>query len=84
MFPDFVALMIGTDEEVDDFLMLTEPEFPLQPIEMLTFMSFIGTAPPRLHHLRDGQSLHHWDWDSAPPSVEDVAAAIASAAAATD
>ncbi len=83
-FPEFVALMIGTDDEVDKFLLLTLPEFPLQPIEMLTFMSFIGTAPPRLHYLRDGQSVHHWDWDDAPPSVEDVAASIASTAPSTD
>jgi len=83
-FPDFVALMIGTDDEVVDFLLLTEPEFPLQAIETLTFYSFIGTAPPRLHYLRDGHSAHHWDWDDAAPSVEDVAASIASALPATD
>ncbi|MCH8204754.1 MAG: hypothetical protein IID09_06290 [Candidatus Hydrogenedentes bacterium] len=83
-FPDFVALMIGTDEEVDDFLVLTEPEFPLQPIEMLTFMSFIGTAPPRLIYVRDGQSVQIWDWDGAPPSVDNVAASVTSVAPATD
>jgi len=79
-FPDFVALMIGSDEEVDDFLLLTEPEFSLQPIEMLTVMCFIGTAPPRLHYVREGRSVHHWDWEDAPPSVSDVAAALSSAA----
>ncbi|MDK1022408.1 MAG: hypothetical protein QGD90_12315 [Candidatus Hydrogenedentes bacterium] len=83
-FPDFVALMIGTDEEVDDFLMLTEPEFPLQPIETLTFMSFLVSAPPRLFYVRDGQSVQIWDWDDAPPSVDNLAAAIRPAAPATD
>ena len=83
-FPDFVALMIGTDEEVDDFLVLTEPEFPLQTIEMLTFMSFMVSAPPRLFYVRDGQSVKIWDWNDAPPSVEEVAAFIAPDLPATD
>ncbi len=83
-FPEFAALMIGSDDEMDDFLLLTLPEFPVQPIETLTFMSFIGTAPPRLHYLLDGQSVQHWDWDDAPPSVDNVAAAITTAAPATD
>ena len=39
-------------------------------------------APPRLHHLRDGRSVHHWDWNDAPPSVDDVAASVTSTASA--
>lgn len=72
--PPMVGLMIGTDEEVDAFLLKTLPEFPLQQIEMLTFMSFIGVAPPRLHHVRDGLGVRHWDWDweDAPPTPEEV------------
>lgn len=84
LFPEFVALMMGTDEEVEDFLLFTSPEFPLQQIKTLTFMSFLVSAPPRLFYVRDGQNAHVWDWDDAPPSVVDVAASIAAAAPVTD
>ena len=84
LFPEFVALMMGTDEEVEEFLLLTRPEFPLQQIKTLTFMSFLVSAPPRLFYVRDGQNAHVWDWEDAPPSVDDVAASIAAAAPATD
>jgi len=82
--PPMVSLMIGADIEVDDFLVNTMPEFPLQQIEMLTFMSFMETAPPRLYLIRDGQTAHIWDWSEDPPTIETVAADAGAAALATD
>jgi len=66
--PAMVALMMGTESELRDFQAETVPLFPGQLIEMLTFMEFIGTAPPRLIHIRDGAIVRHWDWKDDVPN----------------
>ncbi len=60
-FPTMVALMLGDEETLEAFREETNPEFPTVLIEPLTFFQFIGDAPPRLIHVRDGKQMRFWD-----------------------
>jgi len=74
--PPLVALMMGNDDSLDDFIWSTEPNFPTQLIDSLRFLDFIGSAPPRLIYSRDGQQVHFWDWEDETPGEETVAAVV--------
>ncbi|MBX7254775.1 MAG: hypothetical protein K1Y02_00340 [Candidatus Hydrogenedentes bacterium] len=65
-----VSLMLGTEEEMEEFRTLTDPHFPLKAIEALQFMSLIGTEPPRFYVIRDGASLAQTD--ILDPTLEDL------------
>ncbi|HOS01513.1 MAG TPA: hypothetical protein PKZ01_00425 [Candidatus Hydrogenedentes bacterium] len=73
--PPVVALLMGSSSEIDAFLLQTAPEFPWLAIDALTFMTFIGSAPPRFFLVEDGRQRHFWDTE--PPSPEDVAQVLA-------
>ncbi len=75
--PEMVALMMGDAREIEEFKAVTSPLFALYRIETLKFMEFIGTSPPRLVYVKDGQSARHWDWQDEVPSA-DITAFVAS------
>lgn len=77
--PEMVALMMGTEAEYAAFQAETVPLFSGQLIEMLTFMEHIGTAPPRLIHIRDGAVIQYWDWEDDVP-VDQITSEVAGAA----
>ena len=74
--PRLVALMMGSEEELEFFHMLTDPQFITQLVPGADFMEFIDTAPPRLLYARDGREITAWDWLEEAPSVEAVAQGI--------
>ncbi|NUM55614.1 MAG: hypothetical protein HUU46_18365 [Candidatus Hydrogenedentes bacterium] len=60
--PMVVAIMMGTDGEMNDFMSLTDPQFPIQTIEVLTFMNLLhedASAPPCFYVIRDGAIVRH-------------------------
>lgn len=59
--PRMVGLMLGDEQSLADFKAETEAAFPLMLVEPLVFFQFIGQAPPRLIHVRDGKQLQFWD-----------------------
>lgn len=76
--PELVALMLGSDEELEEFRLVTQPLFPIQPIKPLDFFEFIEKAPPRLIVVRDGRRTHAWEWEDEMPALETVLEAVAS------
>lgn len=74
--PPVVALMMGNDDSLDDFMLTTEPNFPMQLIDSFQFLDFIGNAPPRLIYDRDGQQVHFWDWEDETPDAETVGGVV--------
>lgn len=59
--PRPVGLVLGDEETLEQFEETTQAAFPLMLVEPLTFFQFIGEAPPRLIHVRDGKQAAFWD-----------------------
>jgi hypothetical protein len=59
--PRIVALMLGNEQEMDEFRTVTSPEFPNHAIDALQFMNLIGNEPPRFYIVRDGKEQSHLD-----------------------
>jgi len=59
--PQIAALMMGTKDEMDDYMAATDPQFPTQSIEVLQFMNLLGeaSAPPCFYIVRDGREVRH-------------------------
>lgn len=70
--PVMIALMLGDENRLDDFIIETGPEFALELFDQLTWTQFIKTAPPTMYFLRDGMIQHDWEWPDDPPRPEDV------------
>jgi hypothetical protein len=69
--PDMVALIYGTEEEIDDFQLFQEPLFSLHqvnPIDLIEFMNW----PPVLIYARDGIVIKTWTWKEDVPPAEDI------------
>ena len=77
--PKMVALMLGNDEKLDDFILETEPEFTLELFDDLTWAEFIKSAPPIMYFVQDGMIQEFWEWSDLPPAPDVVAQASASA-----
>ncbi len=75
--PDFIAVMMGDDEKLIDFILETEPAFPTELIDTLSFMEHILIAPPILYYIEDGMKIHHWEWEDEPPAPGEIAHDIA-------
>lgn len=71
--PEMVALMMGDEQELEQFQATTMPFFPAKLIDTLKFMEFIGTAPPRLIYVHDGRIVRHWDWEDDVPESAIIA-----------
>lgn len=74
--PPFIALMMGNNETLIDFLLETEAGFPTELIDDLSFMEYIITAPPILYHSQDGMMQQHWEWKDDPPTPGTIAQEI--------
>jgi hypothetical protein len=60
--PQVVALFFAEgDTSVADFNAITESNFPYQMIDANTFFDLIGSAPPRIYWIMDGQVKQYWD-----------------------
>jgi hypothetical protein len=69
--------------DFEQFRLLTGAQFPMHNLgsNFLVFAELIGSEPPRLALVRDGQLLQHWDGD--PPDFETLLAAVNNPAAAS-
>lgn len=75
--PTLVGLMLGSTDEIQQFRDMTFPMFPTKRVpDPLVFLEFVGSAPPRLHLVHDGESQQHWDEDV--PAVDELLAALES------
>jgi len=63
--PDVMAFLEGEPAAIEQFRSVTQPLFPLEPIEIQDFARHIGAAPPRFILVRDGGIVAYWD-DSVP------------------
>ncbi len=68
--PSIVALMLGTEQEMEEFRDLTSPEFPIYAIDGLQFMNLIAKEPPRFYIIRGGREARHID--VLDPTLEDL------------
>ena len=60
--PQVAALFFAEgDTSVADFNAITESNFPYQMIDANTFFDLIGSAPPRIYWITDGQVKQYWD-----------------------
>ena len=60
--PQVAALFFAEgDTSVADFNFITESNFPYQMIDANTFFDLIGSAPPRIYWIMDGQVKQYWD-----------------------
>jgi hypothetical protein len=60
--PQVVALFFAEgDTTVADFNNITDSNFPYQMIDVNTFFDLIGSAPPRIYWIVDGQVKQYWD-----------------------
>lgn len=60
--PPVVAIMSGTENEMREFMSLTDAQFPIQTIDMLPFMNLLpeeASAPPSFYFIRDGAEVRH-------------------------
>jgi hypothetical protein len=60
--PPIAALMLGTEEEMKDYMGATNPQFPIQTLEVLKFMSLLADGvqnPPDFFIIRDGAIVRH-------------------------
>ena len=73
--PQIIGIMMGKDDELEEFRGQTMPLFPTQIVDTMLWLELLGDAkaPPRFVLVRDGAPVEHWD-DEVPP-----AEAIASA-----
>lgn len=64
--PQVVALFFEEgDTSVAEFNTITNSDFPYQMIEVNTFFDLIGSAPPRVYWVKNGQMKQFWDTDFA-------------------
>lgn len=75
--PEVVGLVLGNEAELERFRALTEAAFPLMRVEPEAFFRFVGQAPPRLIHVRDGREVAFWD--EPIPELGDLAKAVMAA-----
>lgn len=71
--PQIAALMLGTDDEMKEFKAVTAPQFPIQAIDALKFMSLLGDGvphPPSFYIIRDGAPVRHFAADE--PTYEQL------------
>ncbi|MBL19634.1 MAG: hypothetical protein CMC82_07415 [Flavobacteriaceae bacterium] len=60
--PQVVALFFAEgDTTVANFNAMTGSNFPYQMIDVNSFFDLIGSAPPRIYWIVDGQVKHYWD-----------------------
>ena len=60
--PQIAALLMGSEEEMKDYMAVTAPQFPIQVIDTLKFMSMLETnAPPDFYIIRDGAVIRHME-----------------------
>lgn len=60
--PQVAALFFSEgDTAVADFNSITGSNFPYQMIDVNTFFDLIGSAPPRIYWIVDGQVKQYWD-----------------------
>lgn len=60
--PQVVALFFEEgDTTVDQFNTLTQSDFPHQMIDVNTFFDLIGSAPPRVYWIKNGEVHQFWD-----------------------
>lgn len=60
--PQVAALFFAEgDTSVEDFNTMTRSKFPYQMIDANTFFDLIGSAPPRIYWIIDGQVKQYWD-----------------------
>ena len=60
--PQVVALFFEEgDTTVAQFNALTQTDFPYQMIDVNTFFDLIGSAPPRVYWIEDGEVNQFWD-----------------------
>ena len=78
--PEMVALMMGDNDSLDEFILLTEPEFTTQLLDELVIMQFIKSAPPILYHVRDGMFLNDWEWEDDPPTPAQLSGEVSTSA----
>ena len=58
--PQVAALLMGTEDEMKDYMAATAPQFPIQVIDTLKFMSLLeANAPPDFYVIRDGAVARH-------------------------
>jgi len=80
--PPVVALCLEPEEgSLKDFQAMTGPEFPMHSVgnNMLAWAKLCSGPPPQLCYVRDGVALKVWK--DVMPSLEELAAGIAEAAA---
>jgi uncharacterized membrane protein YphA (DoxX/SURF4 family) len=77
--PPIIGLCEGNETTLEDFRIMTAPEFPTHLIPTRVFGTLDGNAPPRFYAVRDGKELRHWDDEV--PAWEEVQAALATGAA---
>ena len=62
VLPQIVALFFDEgDTSVADFNNIIGFNFPYQMINVNTFFDLIGSAPPRIYWIQDGQVKQYWD-----------------------
>lgn len=80
--PELVALMIADtgqeEEQLNEFRELTSPVFTTQLIEVLDFIEFLESAPPRLMFVREGREVSGWEWVDEAPTPESLVELIGS------
>jgi len=61
--PPIVALVLGTENSLQQFREHVDPQYPTILIEPLRFGQLLddAVAPPRFFYVRDGKGLRHWD-----------------------
>lgn len=75
-FPPLIAFILGSEAELQDFRLQTEPLFPAFLVGMEDFFKFIESSPPRLMYVRGGEEVNSWDWEEKPPSLDSIIAAV--------
>lgn len=73
-FPPVVGLMLGDEEQLERFRLLTDPQFPTVLIDSLVFTTLVGDFPPRFYLVREGVPLRFVD--ILDPAFEDIVAFI--------
>ena len=68
--PQIAGIVGGTEDEFKAFMATTAPDFPVQRIDMIPFMSLIGNAPPRFYMIKNGAEVRHFDIED--PTFDDL------------
>jgi hypothetical protein len=55
--PQIVGLVLGDDEQLEQFRLLTEPLFPTTCVEPFAFFTLIKKVPPSFYIARDGHAI---------------------------